>query len=602
MSSEFEIPRACVLTIQGGGALGVELIGQLQGVTGAQRSRSGRETGDHAMNVVGIAGTSAGAIIATLFWAGYTPREILEIVQTTFSPEMREKFFGPYPRNETRSFALVERFLNRARTILSDEWRPRWLGGLARRLRRWLARICLSIEIFFLNRWAFNKKGILQAEGFVEKIDQLLRASPLLRDEPGLPAGRKLTFRDVRERQPKVGPLFLMITDVSKQGLKIVSSVDDDSLDLPIALAVRASASFPIFFQPVRLNDEHPCCIDGGVISNVPTWVFSRAFRGRLRNATSQFPGEAELLRSLAALPWHHVSLRLASDDPPGYPDSGTKFLFALWKLLSGVGRAHIEDTISAFVAAKRFVVRPLATPGAAKPAVGDVLDFNALSDPDKVKQLFDAGRRAAQAAIIPAKFKIPDATLVLPILEELVEKATLVLRPYLVPNSLVRANVFLPWTAEVMRIAYAVNMTGHPDAAIEIAQGRGVTSLCYLYQEPILANLRDNLLDVAPDLSFQPFAPKASPDRTWLLSVPILDPLDLEPRRPDASRGLEADADGPIYGVLNIDACVVYEADGLDPSPVVQAAHPVVRLIFDAMKVAEQGVGLAMNSAWLEG
>ena len=206
---------------------------------------------------------------------------------------MRETFFGPYARNEARSFASVERFLNRASAVLSDEWRPRRVGWLAPGPRRWCARVCLAGNVFFRNGWAFRKKGILRADGFVDEIDRLLRASPQLRDEPGLPppppGGRHLTFHDLRAR-PKLGmvPLFLMVTDVSAQGLKIVSSVDDTSLDLPIALAVRASASFPIFFQPIALDTEHLCCIDGGVISNVPTWVFSDAFRGRLRTTTSR--------------------------------------------------------------------------------------------------------------------------------------------------------------------------------------------------------------------------------------------------------------------------------------------------------------------------
>jgi len=49
MTSVGEMQRVCVLTIQGGGALGIELIGQLEGVTG--RRQTG---GDNTLVTLGL--------------------------------------------------------------------------------------------------------------------------------------------------------------------------------------------------------------------------------------------------------------------------------------------------------------------------------------------------------------------------------------------------------------------------------------------------------------------------------------------------------------------------------------------------------------------
>ena len=45
-------------------------------------------------------------------------------------------------------------------------------------------------------------------------------------------------------------------------------------LDMEIAITVRASASIPLFFEPVNLNGR--LLVDGGVVSNFPIWIWDR--------------------------------------------------------------------------------------------------------------------------------------------------------------------------------------------------------------------------------------------------------------------------------------------------------------------------------------
>src|SRR5688572_8266446 len=59
-------PKEAVVTIQGGGLLGVSLLGQLHAVLV-----------EHEIVPLAFAGNSAGAIVATLVWADLLPEQIL---------------------------------------------------------------------------------------------------------------------------------------------------------------------------------------------------------------------------------------------------------------------------------------------------------------------------------------------------------------------------------------------------------------------------------------------------------------------------------------------------------------------------------------------
>ncbi len=63
-----EFDRLAVLTIQGGGVYGLNMLGQLAAVID-----------QHGVTPLAYAGTSAGAVVAALSWAGYSPKEIREL-------------------------------------------------------------------------------------------------------------------------------------------------------------------------------------------------------------------------------------------------------------------------------------------------------------------------------------------------------------------------------------------------------------------------------------------------------------------------------------------------------------------------------------------
>ena len=336
--------------------MGGELLGQLEGVVGKQLTPDGRATGNHEMNVVGIAGSSAGAIIATLHWAGYDAYKIKDEIEDLFKPIALNDLFGPY-HHRMPSLTAVTRFLQRGLDIFfSSNWVAWPIPGRFVRIQRFLARLGFAVWIFLRHRWMFRRMGILAGDCFERRIDTLLKRSAQFRHSvERRPAGRSddpLTFGEARACCPNLPPLFLMITDLGGGELVTASSIAQEWQGVSMARAVRASAGFPGLFRPVQVG-PYTHCVDGGVVSNVPTWVFDRDPRRRLEDVTDD-PN----LQRTAGLPWHHVALRLAPDPPGAPPTSGAALVEALWHVLSGRGRSRLESEMFRLVATKRLSSR----------------------------------------------------------------------------------------------------------------------------------------------------------------------------------------------------------------------------------------------------
>lgn len=179
---------------------------------------------------VNVAGTSAGAIIASFVAAGYSAVEIKELVWKLDFKQFKDK------------------------NCLS---RIPYVGP--------------ALSLWF-------KNGLYKA-GFLEKW---------IRDN--LSAKGIKTFKDLVleefENDPKCRyKLVVIATDVSKRKLLRLPydmknyNINPDDLD--VAAAVRMSATLPFFYEPYTLlyfdskkNKKYSYIIDGGVLSNFPVWIF----------------------------------------------------------------------------------------------------------------------------------------------------------------------------------------------------------------------------------------------------------------------------------------------------------------------------------------
>jgi NTE family protein len=171
-----------------------------------------------------VAGTSAGAITATLIAAGYSSAELREI---TFSID--------YRRFEDRS------------------WQDR------------IPIVGKPLSVVVTN-------GIYKGDEFIRWMGGLLA-------DKGIK-----TFADLRtdsENKKYDSRLQVIASDLTSRRLLVlphdagVLGLEPDQLD--VALAVRMSMSIPIFFRPVRIADQtrqDHVIVDGGILSNFPVWLF----------------------------------------------------------------------------------------------------------------------------------------------------------------------------------------------------------------------------------------------------------------------------------------------------------------------------------------
>ncbi|WP_433926497.1 patatin-like phospholipase family protein [Sorangium cellulosum] len=230
-NAEAERPKIGLnLALEGGGVKGIALVGAIQALEEELEKNKDYILGSAEARMVG---TSAGAVVSTLFAAGYTSSELTKIIG------------GP----EIARFANGSRF-----------GRVPVLGSLEK-----LSGLLLHL-------------GMYKGDYFTDYIRELLREK------------KKTTFRDFID--PRNGGdqqnryrLRLVASDITRGRMLILPDdvdsyrygVDPDDLD--VALAVRMSISVPFVFRPVRRtgrNGVTSIIVDGGLLSNFPIRLFDR--------------------------------------------------------------------------------------------------------------------------------------------------------------------------------------------------------------------------------------------------------------------------------------------------------------------------------------
>ena len=203
------------LVFEGGGVWGVALVGALCTL---------EERGYIPQN---IAGTSAGAIAASLVAAGYTGKEIHAIMmEQHFSAFADSTWASLVPLVGMPLSILLELGLHKGDVVLQL-------------MRKYLAA-----------------KGV---HTFRDLID------PRYADQPKYRYKLQVIASDITTQQMLVLP----------QDAHVLGIAPDD---LEVALAVRMSMSIPIFFEPVKFHNartkETHLITDGSMLSNFPIWLF----------------------------------------------------------------------------------------------------------------------------------------------------------------------------------------------------------------------------------------------------------------------------------------------------------------------------------------
>lgn len=224
---------------QGGGAKGFAHVGAL---------RAAEERG---VRFDGVAGTSIGAIVASLVAVGYvsdelyavdgrSPAGVLDIDPLEVIDE------GDWHEIEALQESIA-RFAGRPMSRLRDKLLNMWARQvpLAIRHRRIIARLTADY-------------GMTGTEGLVAWLDRLLGAKIAPTSD------ERVRFRDLDM------PLRVVAADLVTGTTRIFGGPDD--ANLAVADAVAASACYPGVFRPVAIGEG--LFVDGGLVSNLPAWVF----------------------------------------------------------------------------------------------------------------------------------------------------------------------------------------------------------------------------------------------------------------------------------------------------------------------------------------
>jgi NTE family protein len=213
---------------EGGGVKGIGLVGAMKAME------------DNGYRWRNIAGTSAGAIVASLASAGYSAMELKNIIENIDYKEM----LG----NSKKSKGIIGK-----------------TGNL----------------IF--------KNGIYKSD----YLNQFVNEKLYYKLKHKLGNRKKVKFKDLiipgekgillnNPKYKRKYKLHIIATDITKGKMLILpEDIADYGInpeELEVSLAVRMSISIPFFFQPIILKNaiskERSTILDGGILSNYPVWLF----------------------------------------------------------------------------------------------------------------------------------------------------------------------------------------------------------------------------------------------------------------------------------------------------------------------------------------
>ncbi len=215
MNKKPEEKRIADAVFEGGGVKGIGLVGAASVIE------------EHGYRWSNLAGTSAGAIVASLLAAGYSGPELKEIIGSVNYLKFKDK--------SGLDFVPL-------------------IGPLA--------------SLIF-------EKGIYAGQYFESWLRELLARK-------NVRTFKDLIIEEFKDDQRYRFKLRVIASDITNgRMLALPQDIIDYGTrpeDLEVASAVRMSMSIPFFFKPSeihdRINKQTAYVVDGGVLSNFPVWLF----------------------------------------------------------------------------------------------------------------------------------------------------------------------------------------------------------------------------------------------------------------------------------------------------------------------------------------
>jgi len=202
------------IVLEGGGEKGIALVGAIKEI-------------EKIYDWVYLAGSSAGAIVATLLAVNCTADEMLDVMNKIYAGKVFDSTgFGKVP-------------------LIGPLWN------------------------------LISRKGFFEGDVILAVVREMIKQKT---------NKEFYTFADLKNDHPNLeaNRLNLMVTDISNRRLLVLPE-DCDKIGTPpdeleIAWAMRMSMSFPLVYVPVIENGTW--IMDGGVLSNFPYWYIDRLNTG----------------------------------------------------------------------------------------------------------------------------------------------------------------------------------------------------------------------------------------------------------------------------------------------------------------------------------
>jgi NTE family protein len=250
------------VAFEGGGAKGLVHIGALKALE------------EYGANIYGLAGTSAGAIVAALRATGMHADDMADPVRgTTLLPLLGPKFQSATDIFGRAGWARIAALRSAATAFSGRHWIASVLlllltlfgslfvahdygkGAVALAITAWIV-VAMSGGLWLLS-------GLSSVHTFRDALRKLLQER-LFPNE----AGRDVLFSDFGvDGRPT---LKIVATDLNARQLRLFSP--EQTPNTLVADAVAASICLPVIFRPFKFGSS--VFLDGGLVSNLPAWPF----------------------------------------------------------------------------------------------------------------------------------------------------------------------------------------------------------------------------------------------------------------------------------------------------------------------------------------
>jgi predicted acylesterase/phospholipase RssA len=251
-------PRLIYAIFEGGGAKGIAHLGAVEAVEKLN------------LAFAGVAGASAGAFVAALLAAGYRSNELLN-PSTPTSNLLATHGFKPLDLLGDRKWHLFNGMLSRAGWLAKAAMLAGVPGALCVGPR---AMVTLAVLRHGLGHFSTDEVRDFVNARVRERLRDLWADAG--RDPDKVPDPVRFADLDYETFQ-QLRPLKIIATDVLQMRPILFDRVRTPNV--PIGDAVAASIAIPVVFRPVTVRGLPPdfgraLFVDGGLVSNLPFWVF----------------------------------------------------------------------------------------------------------------------------------------------------------------------------------------------------------------------------------------------------------------------------------------------------------------------------------------